>query len=429
MRRYLILLLLAVLVGTAGRMSAAKYCGRVVDRSGAPLMYATVYPEIAPECGSATNDNGYFSFEANLPNDSCTIIISYIGYEKKTVFAEDILFTGTQDKVFTIVLKEQPIALQEMVVTPSGRLRSKRKQMKNLLERVYERMKEDFSDDNAQYQVVSDVHMSSSDSTWGVEQMIADIVVLPKMAEEGKDSIQFHGRHCKRFFDAHKRAQADSLLAGNAIEKMERGHRKKIMRRAANSLDSGVVAHKRLFALGNIRYDFEQAMRDTRHWIVSNESDNEIVLTHTETMIKYLGCFRMTFKRHYIIDSQTYSVRGFSEHADITVTIPFGIKLNKEQLQMLNLLNMDEHHIERFKLKKILASLDLNTIYQHQNGYIYILEKNMIVNAHILGDNQSEIPIYIEATQRVTGLQTKDVQPFTKDQITRRVKREIVSVL
>ena len=177
-----------------------------------------------------------------------------------------------------------------------------------------------------------------------------------------------------------------------------------------------------------MKYNFIEAMGDTKHWRVSNESEGETVLTHTEKISRYLGCFKMEYQRHYIVDSKTYSVRRFSEHADVKVTIPFGIKLNADQLQMLNLLNMDEKRIEKFRLKKMRASVDLNTIYQRREEKVYTLEKNMILNAHIIGTKKAEIPVNVKATQRVTDLQTQGVQPLHRSQITNRLKREIVEI-
>jgi hypothetical protein len=400
-----------------------------VDDKGAPIPYATVYPEIAPEWGTATNNDGLFRFEANLTNDS-RIIISYIGYEKKVVTSGELLQKSENDSLWqTIVLPEQPIALQEMVIAAKpSKQRNKRKAMAALLHAVYVKLEEEFPDNNAQYHIVSDVRMNSNGSTWGMEQMIANIVVMPEQAKEGRDSVQFQGRYCKRFFDAQKRRQADSILAGEAIERLEKKQKEKFMRKAANAVDSGVVVHRALFSMGNMRYDFEQTMGDTKHWKVSNESEGETVLTHKQTISKYLGFFKMTFQRHYIVDSKTYAVRRFSEHAEVKVTIPFGIKLNKDQLQMLNLINMDEQRIEKFRLKKLRCNIDMNTIYQRQDGQVYMQERNMIVDAHILGSKKAEIPLIIKATQRVTDLQTQDVQPLRQDQITRRLKREIVEI-
>ncbi|MBQ6977881.1 MAG: carboxypeptidase-like regulatory domain-containing protein [Paludibacteraceae bacterium] len=421
----------------------STFIGRVVDQNGEPIPYATVYPEIAPEWGTATNNDGFFRFEANLTKDS-RIIVSCIGYEKKTVFAESLYSVSPEDGLYSVILKEQPIALEETVVAAKkSKQRNKRKQMAELLHAVYVKLEEQFPDDNAQYQVVSDVRMLSDGSTWGMEQMIANIVVLPERAKEGRDSVQFQGRFCKRFFDARKRAQADSILASDALERMEqkaapKGHPANMLRRAANAVDSGVVVHRALFGIGNMRYDFEQAMTDTRHWTVSNESEGETVLTHTQSVSKYLGCFKMTFQRHYIVDSHTYEVRRFSEHAEVKVFIPFGIKLNADQLQMLNLVNMSENSIEKFRLKRLRGTVDLNTIYQRRPvtsvssassaERVYILEKNMICDAHILGSKKAEIPLIIKATQRVTDLKTENVKPLSPSQITRRVRREIVEI-
>lgn len=432
--------ILFIVLLCALEFNAAVYTGQVVDEKGQPISYATVYPEVAPELGTATNNDGIFRFEANLPASS-PVVVSFIGFEKVEVTGDRLRVKG-DTALQVIVLKEQPIALQETVVAAkSSKQRNKRKQMATLLHAVYVQLEKEFPDEPAQYQVVSDVRMTSGEAqtghaaVWGMEQMIANIVVLPEAGIDGRDSVQFQGRYCKRFFDARKRAQADSILAGETLERLEKaqkdvpkGTSQNYMRRAVNAVDSGVVVHEALFALGNMRYDFQETMNDIKHWSVSNESEGETVLTHTQTVSKYLGCFKMTFQRHYIIDSRTYSVRRFSEHAEVKVVIPFGIKLNSDQLQMLNLVNMNEEQINKFRLKRLRGAVDLNTIYQRRNGLVYTQEKNMILNAFIVGSKKTEIPLNIQATQRVTDLQTEGVKALKKHQMTRRVRREIVEI-
>lgn len=432
--------ILFIVLLCALEFNAAVYTGQVVDEKGQPISYATVYPEVAPELGTATNNDGIFRFEANLPASS-PVVVSFIGFEKVEVSGDRLRVKG-DTALQVIVLKEQPIALQETVVAAKpSKQKNKRKQMATLLHAVYVQLEKEFPDEPAQYQVVSDVRMTSGEAqtghaaVWGMEQMIANIVVLPEAGIDGRDSVQFQGRYCKRFFDARKRAQADSILAGETLERLEKaqkdvpkGTSQNYMRRAVNAVDSGVVVHEALFALGNMRYDFQEAMNDIKHWSVSNESEGETVLTHTQTVSKYLGCFKMTFQRHYIIDSRTYSVRRFSEHAEVKVVIPFGIKLNSDQLQMLNLVNMNEEQINKFRLKRLRSAVDLNTIYQRRNGLVYTQEKNMIFNAFIVGSKKTEIPLNIQATQRVTDLQTEGVKALKKHQMTRRVRREIVEI-
>ena len=432
--------ILFIVLLCALEFNAAVYTGQVVDEKGQPISYATVYPEVAPELGTATNNDGIFRFEANLPASS-PVVVSFIGFEKVEVTGDRLRVKG-DTALQVIVLKEQPIALQETVVAAKpSKQKNKRKQMATLLHAVYVQLEKEFPDEPAQYQVVSDVRMTSGEAqtghaaVWGMEQMIANIVVLPEAGIDGRDSVQFQGRYCKRFFDARKRAQADSILAGETLERLEKaqkdvpkGTSQNYMRRAVNAVDSGVVVHEALFAIGNMRYDFQEAMNDIKHWSVSNESEGETVLTHTQTVSKYLGCFKMTFQRHYIIDSRTYSVRRFSEHAEVKVVIPFGIKLNSDQLQMLNLVNMNEEQINKFRLKRLRSAVDLNTIYQRRNGLVYTQEKNMILNAFIVGSKKTEIPLNIQATQRVTDLQTEGVKALKKHQMTRRVRREIVEI-
>ena len=432
--------ILFIVLLCALEFNAAVYTGQVVDEKGQPISYATVYPEGAPELGTATNNDGIFRFEANLPASS-PVVVSFIGFEKVEVTGDRLRVKG-DTALQVIVLKEQPIALQETVVAAKpSKQKNKRKQMATLLHAVYVQLEKEFPDEPAQYQVVSDVRMTSGEAqtghaaVWGMEQMIANIVVLPEAGIDGRDSVQFQGRYCKRFFDARKRAQADSILAGETLERLEKaqkdvpkGASQNYMRRAVNAVDSGVVVHEALFAIGNMRYDFQETMNDIKHWSVSNESEGETVLTHTQTVSKYLGCFKMTFQRHYIIDSRTYSVRRFSEHAEVKVVIPFGIKLNSDQLQMLNLVNMNEEQINKFRLKRLRSAVDLNTIYQRRNGLVYTQEKNMILNAFIVGSKKTEIPLNIQATQRVTDLQTEGVKALKKHQMTRRVRREIVEI-
>ena len=432
--------ILFIVLLCALEFNAAVYTGQVVDEKGQPISYATVYPEVAPELGTATNNDGVFRFEANLPASS-PVVVSFIGFEKVEVTGDRLRVKG-DTALQVIVLKEQPIALQETVVAAKpSKQKNKRKQMAALLHAVYVQLEKEFPDEPAQYQVVSDVRMTSGEAqtghaaVWGMEQMIANIVVLPEAGIDGRDSVQFQGRYCKRFFDARKRAQADSILAGETLERLEKaqkdvpkGTSQNYMRRAVNAVDSGVVVHEALFAIGNMRYDFQETMNDIKHWSVSNESEGETVLTHTQTVSKYLGCFKMTFQRHYIIDSRTYSVRRFSEHAEVKVVIPFGIKLNSDQLQMLNLVNMNEEQINKFRLKRLRSAVDLNTIYQRRNGLVYTQEKNMILNAFIVGSKKTEIPLNIQATQRVTDLQTEGVKALKKHQMTRRVRREIVEI-
>ena len=100
-----------ILILTALTVSATAYYGRVVDDNRRPVPFATVYPLDSIVLGTATNDNGYFQFDANLP-ESGLVMISFVGYDKKTVPLRQL-----RGDTMTIVLHEKPIALDETTIS------------------------------------------------------------------------------------------------------------------------------------------------------------------------------------------------------------------------------------------------------------------------------------------------------------------------
>lgn len=404
-----------------------SYSGRVVDENGRPISYATIYPKADPVAGTATNMDGYFSFTTTLP-DYEDVIISFIGYEK---VVKPLAYFNLYDTLVTVTLREQPIALEETVVAAkASRQRNKRKAIAQLLSQVYNQMESDFSKAPARYRIVSDVRMDSEGEAWGMEQMIATVVNLPEQAHNGRDSVQFHGEHCKRYFRPDLRQKADTILSSGILQTMDDGGKKDQKmnyQQAAHAVDSGVVVHRELWRMGNVLFDMSENINELKKWTVSNESEGETVLTHTDKH-NYLGIFKMEFVRNYIVDSQTLSIRRFSEHAEFWVNIPFGYKLKADQLQLLNMLNMSSTEIEKFRLRKAHARITLNTIYQWQNDHIYPLEKNLQTDAQIIGTKNVEIPILVKATQRAIRLETENVKPMSKKELTNRLEREIVEI-
>ena len=435
-------LIIGALLCFAAVSTATEYIGRVVDEKGVPVSYATVYMADDPVIGTATGSNGLFRLETDLPIFS-ELIVSFIGYEKQT-----LLLSELHEDTTVIVLKEQPIHLEEVVIAANpAKQKNKRRRMQDLLAAVYRQMLSDFPMTTTAYHIVSDVRMDAEDVPWGMEQMIAHVVVMPQQGHIAKDmrtgkkgtiptdSIQFSGEYCKRFFQSTIRNRADSILAGDDLEKMHPD-----MRRAANAVDSGVVVHRTLWSMGNIVYDFANSMNEISHWKVGNENEGETVLTYTEKR-NILGIFVYEMKRHYILASDDLHVLRFSERAHLELNIPFGYKVKPNEMQFLNLLNMDERKIENYRIRKVHADISLNTLYQERGGHLYTLEKNLLSDATIIGKRKDKkpsgrgsvttpdtIPFTLQATQRVTTLQTRDVQPLTRQQIRKRVPRTIVPI-
>lgn len=394
---------------------AADYAGLVLTASGEPMMYATVYLEDDPVAGTATGTDGRFVLQTEAAPSS-KVIISFIGYEKA-----QLPLVYFADSAVVVTLVEQPIALQETVVqAKASKQTNRRKEIAKLLYQVFNRMNYDFPSEPYKVRVVSDVKMDSENTPWGMEQMIASVIQIPEGRPDNRDSVQFVGEYCKRFFQPHIRARADSVLAGKSLDLR--------VRKMAQEMDSGVVVHQALWSIANVRFDFEHEMNDLRHWAVSRENEGETVLTYREHK-NYLGIVSYEILRHYIVDSETYRMHRFVAEGTMDVNIPFGHKLKTEELELLNLLNVDEQAIDKFRVKTGHARMVVNTIYRMQDGHLYPQERSMQTDA-VLNSTRKQnqtIPIHVKGTQHVTSLQTKNVVPLTRRPVS-RVKREIVPV-
>lgn len=395
-------------------IQAANYCGRIVDKNNLPIPYATVYLANNPIVGTATNAQGIFTLSTDASPQE-RVIISFIGYTKQELPLG--VFCNMQ-MPYVIELEEQPIALEETVVAaPVHKQKNKRKAMATLLYKVYNRMQIEFPDTPSRYRIVSDVSMNADNAPWGMEQMIATTVHLPRVGKDRHDSIQFAPEHCKRFLDTTIRQRADAVLSHDNLNPK--------LRVVATEADSGVMVHWSLWRSRDARYHFEESMKDLRHWSVSNESEQETVLTYTEKH-NYMGIFKITIHSHYIVDSETFSLLRFSEDAVAQLVIPFGYKLKSGDLELLNLLNVDDQAIERFRLRRIRASVQMNTLFQMQDGVRLMKERNLQAHALLLGTRKAEIPLDIKATQRATVAQNKSVQMLTEKEMSKRIEREIV---
>lgn len=397
-------------------IEARTYCGRVVDKNNEPISYATVYLANDPIVGTATNANGIFTLSTDVSPKEL-VIVSFIGYTKY----ETTLSTFTNlEMPYLVQLQEQPIALEETVVAaPEHKQKNRRKAMATLLYKVYNQMQTEFPDSPSKYRIVSDVSMNADNSPWGMEQMIATAVHIPYKASDRHDSIQFAPEHCKRFLDATIRQRADVVLSHDDLNPQ--------LRTVANEADSGIIVHWTLWRSRDARYHFEDSMNDLKHWAVSNESENETVLTYTEKH-NYLGIFKYTIHSHYIIDSDTYSLLRFSEDASLQLFIPFGYKLKAGDLELLNLLNVDDKAIEKFRLRRVRASVQMNTIFQTQDGVRLMKERSLQAHALLLGTRKAEIPLDISATQRATSAQNKGVKTLTNQEMSQRINRELVPI-
>ncbi len=380
--RKLFYILIMLLMTCLPLMAQRQIVGHVVDEEDQPVSYASVYFKTKPENGTVTDNNGYFRV---VFNDNDSLIVSFIGYATKSYASRRL----TED-VLQIRLKQQPIMLEETVVAGKT-TRNKRKAMKDLLRFTRQRMDVDFPDDNQKYRVHSSFRVKSNGELLGFDEIIGHIVELHGKGQNGYDSIQIKADLARRYIN---QTTADKIpdVMDNHIGKQDKSNIEKI--------DAGSLMHKYLWG-GSYKQMFDKLAEKPKHWSVSKENNDITVLTYKETR-NILGIFKLTMTVNYIIDAFNYSISRISEEAIVYFNIPFGYKLNKDELSVVNLLSISGQDIEHFRLKRGTVNFRRNVIFtKTTDNTLRVKEKNLTFNMKAEEKEGQTIQMSSSASARV----------------------------
>lgn len=380
--RKLFYILIMLLMTCLPLMAQRQIVGHVVDEEDQPVSYASVYFKTKPENGTVTDNNGYFRI---VFNDNDSLIVSFIGYATKSYASRRL----TED-VLQIRLKQQPIMLEETVVAGKT-TRNKRKAMKDLLRFTRQRMDVDFPDDNQKYRVHSSFRVKSNGDLLGFDEIIGHIVELHGKGQDGYDSIQIKADVARRYIN---QTTADKIpdVMDNHIGKQDKSNIEKI--------DAGSLMHKYLWG-GSYKQMFDKLAEKPKHWSVSKENNDITVLTYKETR-NILGIFKLTMTVNYIIDAFNYSISRISEEAIVYFNIPFGYKLNKDELSVVNLLSISGQDIEHFRLKRGTVNFRRNVIFtKTTDNTLRVKEKNLTFNMKAEEKEGQTIQMSSSASARV----------------------------
>ena len=76
------------------------------------------------------------------------------------------------------------------------------------------------------------------------------------------------------------------------------------------------------------------------------------MLTYREDR-NFLGIIKFDLELHLVLDPYSYRIQKQSQSLVVEANIPFGYKLNADQLAILNVVNLTADDIEKFRLKKV----------------------------------------------------------------------------
>ncbi len=385
--------------------------GKVIDDAGLPIVYATVYVQEVPEIGTATDVNGCFQLDipAASVEHSQTVAVSCVGYALETIE----MTCWQTDSVMSVTLHEQPIALEQTVVTAKKTRMSKRKVLATILHHVYARMEEEWPKQPVQYQVVSDVKMDADSVSWGVEQLVATAIEIPSPDGLNQDSLQFVGQTCRRYCDATVRERVDSLMLHETDARI---------RKLAVAMDSGTIVHRALWRMTLDRSRLLDTSDELARWKWSYESETTCVLTYTRKY-NYLGIVKATVVENLLVDTYDFSLQSYTVDIQGQLFLPISVKLKGTELEWVNLLNMNNESLEKFRLKRGSMHVQASTLYDRVDGQIVPKEKNLHNQALLEDRNGRQLPCEVWSTQHVTKVQTQGVSPLRYYRKSQHVQR------
>ena len=389
--------LFALMVLSVAQMHAFTVNGKVYDENGELMPYVNIYVKQQPQNGTITDLKGVFSIDEFTKGQ--TLVVSFIGYRTM-----DIKLKKEPDDTLKIKMVEQPILLQEASVGKEKK-QSHRKQMKQMIEDVRRQMRRDFPDSiGVRYNVNSDYGVYNEDEVIAIEDLGGDIVEIPGVAKDKKDLIQLKVNWITRYRDAH--TQENYLRLDSTLKKETNA-------KLVHYADSSRWVHKFLWGSG-VKQGFEQFADSPNKWEVE-ERDSVTVFTYTESR-NYIGIVKGKLVLTYYLDPITYSVRNVSQEFVTDVNIPFGYKLTKEQIQMLNTIVIGVQ-FDKYWVKRAHVDIKRNIIYaNYSSGNIGVKEKNIITNIHI-EDRKRKKPIDFKQTGSIkVNSAAFGVLPFSKAQ-------------
>ncbi len=395
-------------------LTASECRGIVCDGAGLPVMYATVYLRDNPQVGTATNAQGLFVLDVPPADTLSPLTVSFVGCEKIEL-SPDLWRTSD---TLRITLREQPIDLQETVVAARKTRLSRRKQLAHILREVYLKLDEQWPRRPVRYTVVSDVRMDAQEASWGMEELVATVVEIPDRGVGNKDSIQFRGEYCKRYCAPAVRMKIDSVMLHETDPQRVR---------MAVALDSGTLTHRALWHLNLHRDRIIDTGDELSRWQVGREDDTRTVLTYTRTH-NFLGIVKAQIAEHLIVDSYDFTLESYSADLRIRLSLPFSIRLKGTELEWLNLINMSNKALDKFRLKRGEMHVRVSTLYSVVDGVLVPTEKNMRADAVFRDRNGTELPCRVSATQHVTRIETRDVVPLLFYRKNALVPRTLVPV-
>lgn len=395
MKRIILLNIYFLIIFSA---AAETLVGRVFD-GNEPMSYVSIYLKENPEIGTVSDKDGVFTLP-DMPKNT-TVVLSFVGY--KTM---ELKFKKIPTDTLEITMVEQPIMLTETLIPSKTKKLSKRKQMKQILADVKKQMLKDFPTETRKYKIVSDYDLYEKGRIIAREEIIGTVAEIPNAGRKDTDSIQMVIDMCKRFRDRNVQYKLDSISGKLKDDKNQR---------LVNLTDSSKFIHRVLWG-SDIKWLFLELDGKVSKWTME-EQDSTFLLTYRDKK-NYFGIVKYELVLNYILDIYSYRVKSLSQSLKVNANIPFGYKLDSDQLAIINVVNLAGEEHKKYRAKYIDADIKRNIIYRKEYDQVIPSEKNVITKIE-MAERKHNKPIYVHQTGsiKVISAQTSSVKTFTEAEI------------
>lgn len=359
--------------------------GHVIDESGMPVPYATVFQKSNPAGGVATDDDGMFEINVTRGRDEI-LIISFISYKTVELEIDKI----KPDVTIRVTLKEQPIMLDEASVNAKVSKQEMKKITKNVLSRFYERLKTDFPKQINKYEVVSVYSGKNADRQLMRHRIVGTITEYPKRRKNYQDSIRLDISDVQQYVADEVvkgyvllNDMADKRMNTKKAKKKGIGYNKTPLDEQSRKMHRFLWGGESCFIVDRINIE------KPRRWQYTI-LDGQAVLIYTESW-NYLVA-KATMKVYFYIDPATCSLLKMTQCFDGELHIPFGYKLEGDELDFVNALQLPDETIEKYRVRHIYTSVKRNVIFNGIDAEKrHAIEKNADVSVKMLSSKKEEL--------------------------------------
>ena len=366
--------------------------GYVVDTVGNPISYVSVYLKSHPASGVASDGNGKFSLIIDrnkfLADD---VIFSFIGMKTLEIPVSKLLSA----EYWKIVMKEQPILLDNVIVSRKISKKETKKLKISALKNFEKQLLKDFPNRNTSYPVVS-IYFGGQDNRQLAKHEIIGFV--DEYFKDYSDSINVRVSKIKENFSLEIDS-AYSLLDQIATEKSKKSKKMKYNSRTID--ERALKMHKFLWGgyTGNI-LDLINTDKLNRWSYVLVGDDG--VLSYTDKT-NYLGIVKMELNIDFYVNPSNFQIRKIAQSMVGEAHIPFGYKLSKEELQLINTLQIGVDTLDKYKVRHLYGDVKRNVIFQNVDGKMFIKEKNLKVKGTIVDNKKRKLNYNADAKVNVVG--------------------------